>query len=335
MYLARNQAGPRRYHYVLRESYADGDLFRSRDLADLGPDPGTLFVYTGETSFHVDEAFVRRLGELGVTASYTELEDLLFPFLDPYLKARLQPFRDRHRYRGWRPADGALRRRALEETHAVDRRRLHFLRLGRTSAETVDKTAALYTVLLDKSRDEIEQLIHAREQALPPREIQQYLFAAFDLERFFAESYARSMPQALDRGRLDELFVEEVCRLAADPDFWRGYPRSGRLPEPLVRYLILYFDTTPDEPVRFARFDRSSRARRFHRTAYADTGRMSRQQAAQLFGLDGDRLASLSRRELIRLYRRKAHELHPDKGGDTDRFVRLTAAYEELLSSLP
>ena len=62
---------------------------------------------------------------------------------------------------------------------------------------------------------------------------------------------------------------------------------------------------------------------------------MSRQQAAQLFGLDGDRLASLSRRELIRLYRRKAHELHPDKGGDTDRFVRLTAAYEELLSSLP
>ena len=335
MYLARNQAGPRRYHYVLRESYADGDLFRSRDLADLGPDPGTLFVYTGETSFHIDETLVRRLGELGVTASYTELEDLLFPFLDPYLKARLQPFRDRHRHRGWRPAGAALRRRALEETHAVDRRRLHFLRLGRTSAETVDKTAALYTVLLDKSRDEIEQLIHAREQALPPREIQQYLFAAFDLERFFAESYARSMPQALDRGRLDELFVEEVCRLAADPDFWRGYPRSGRLPEPLVRYLILYFDTTPDEPVRFARFDRSSRARRFHRTAYADTGRMSRQQAAQLFGLDGDRLASLSRRELIRLYRRKAHELHPDKGGDTDRFVRLTAAYEELLSSLP
>ncbi len=236
MYLARNQAGPRRYHYVLRESYADGDLFRSRDLADLGPDPGTLFVYTGETSFHVDEAFVRRLGELGVTASYTELEDLLFPFLDPYLKARLQPFRDRHRHRSWRPADAALCRRALAETQAVDRRRLHFLRLGRTSAATVDKTAALYTVLLDKSRDEIEQLIHAREQALPPREIQQYLFAAFDLERFFAESYARSLPQALDRGRLDELFVEEVCRLAADPDFWRGYPRAFRLPEPLVRY---------------------------------------------------------------------------------------------------
>ena len=335
MYLARSEAGPRRYHYILRESYADGDLYRCRDLADLGTDPGAVFVYSGGTSFHVDEAFVRRLRELGVTASYTELEDLLFPFLDPSIKARLQPFRDRHSYRSWRPADAALCRRALAETQAVDRRRLHFLRLGRTAPETVDKTAALYTVLLDKSRDEIEQMIHAREQALPPREYQQYLFATFDLQRHFAESYARSIPEALNRERLDTLFVEEVCRLAADRDFWRGYARSGRLPEPLVRYLILYFDTTPDEPVRFGRFGRASRARRFHRTAYADTGRMSRQQAADLFGLAGDQLAALNRRELTRLYRRKAHELHPDKGGDSDRFVRLTAAYEELLSSLP
>ena len=38
MYLARSEAGPRRYHYILRESYADGDLYRSRDLADLGPE---------------------------------------------------------------------------------------------------------------------------------------------------------------------------------------------------------------------------------------------------------------------------------------------------------
>ena len=30
--------------------------------------------------------------------------------------------------------------------------------MGRTSAETVDKTTAFYIVLLDKSRDEIEQL---------------------------------------------------------------------------------------------------------------------------------------------------------------------------------
>ena len=335
MYLARTEAGPRRHRYMLRESYTDGGLYRSRDLADLGPDPGAFIVYTGETSFHVEEGFVRRLQEQGVTASYTELEDLLFPFIDPYIKARLQPFRDRHRYRSWRPADEPLRRRALEETHAMDRRRLHFLRLGRTSPETVDKTAPLYTVLLDKSRDEIEQLIHARELALPPREYQQYLFASFDLQRFFTESYARSLPQALDRDRLDQLFVESVCGLAADGDFWRGYPRTDRLPEPLVRYLIMYFDHTADEPVRWTRFGRTARGRRSQRSGFADTGWMSRQQAADLFGLAGERLTALNRRELTRLYRRRAHELHPDKGGDSDRFIRLTAAYEALLSSLP
>ena len=37
---------------------------------------------------------------------------------------------------------------------------------------------------------------------------------------------------------------------------------------------------------------------------------------------------------LTRLYRQKAHELHPDKGGDSEQFIRLTAAYEELLPSL-
>jgi curved DNA-binding protein CbpA len=39
----------------------------------------------------------------------------------------------------------------------------------------------------------------------------------------------------------------------------------------------------------------------------------------------------MSRRELIRLYRRKAQELHPDKGGDQDQFVRLTEAYQDLI----
>jgi predicted 2-oxoglutarate/Fe(II)-dependent dioxygenase YbiX len=34
---------------------------------------------------------------------------------------------------------------------------------------------------------------------------------------------------------------------------------------------------------------------------------------------------------LSRLYRRRAQELHPDKGGDHETFLRLTAAYHKLL----
>jgi len=335
MYLARNEVGPRHHHYVLRESYLSGGVYLSRDLADLGRDPGRFIVYSSETSFHIDEDLLQRLRDKGVTASYSEIEELFFPFIDAYIQNRLQPFRNRHKYGRWQPAAESLRNQALRETHAMDRRRLHFLRLGRTSAETVDKAQALYVILLEKSRDEIEQLILAQEQALPPREYQQYLFAIFDLQRFFPESYARSIPQALNREQLDTLFVEEVCRLAVDPTFWQGAPPFDCLPPYLVRYLIMYFDAAPEEPNGWARFSRFTRSRRSHRSASADTGGMSRQQAFTIFGLSGEQLVGLRKKDLTRLYRQKAHELHPDKGGDTEQFILLTAAYEELLPSLP
>lgn len=334
MYFARKEVGPRHHHYVLRESYLSGGIFCSRDLEDLGRDPGRFIVYSSETSFHIDEDLLRRLQDKGVTASDSELEELFFPFLDSYIKNRLQPFRNRHKYRNWQPAGESLRNRALNETHAMDRRRLHFLRLGRASGETVEKAQALYVILLDKSRDEIEQLILVQEQALPPREYQQYLFAIFDLQRFFQESFARSIPQALNRERLDDLFVSEVCRLAVDPTFWQGVPPFDCLPPHLVRYLIMYFDAVPEEPTGWARFART-RSRRSRRSApVADAERMSRQQAFTIFGLSGEQLAGLRKKDLTRLYRQKAHELHPDKGGDTEQFILLTAAYEELLPSL-
>lgn len=335
MYLARKEVGPRLHHYVLRESYLSGGIFCSRDLEELGPDPGRCIVYSSETSFHIDEELLQRLRDKGAAASESEVEELLFPFVDAYIKNRLQPFRNRHTYRRWQPAGESLRNRALHETHPMDRRRLHFLRLGRTAVETVDTSQALYIILLDKSRDEIEQLILAQEQLLPPREYQQYLFTIFDLQRFFQESFARSIPQALNRDRLDTLLLEEVCRLAADPIFWQGVPPFDCLPPYLVRYLLMYFDAAPEEPTGWARFARFTRARRSHRSASGTAGRMGRQQALMIFGLSGEQLAGLRKRDLTRLYRQQAHALHPDKGGDSQQFIRLTAAYQELLPSLP
>ncbi|MCL2341237.1 MAG: hypothetical protein FWC49_05980 [Proteobacteria bacterium] len=334
MYIARKETGPRQYQYALRESYRESGVLYSRELAELGPDPGRCLVYPDETSFHLDEDFLRALREQGMSIPYTELEDLFFPFVDPYVQSRLQPFRQRYRYRNWQPASEELLARTMAQTQPMDRRRIHFLRLGRTSAEAVDKTMPMYTVLLDKSRDEIEQMILAQEQTLLPRDYQSYLFAIFDLQRFFHESYARSIPQALDRERLDAVFVEAICRLAADEVFWQGFPRGDRLPYPLIRYLIMYFDALPDEPVSWANFSRASRSGPFHRQPTAPTATVSRSQAFAIFGLDAERLATMRKRDLTRLYRQKAHELHPDKGGDPEQFIRLTAAYEELTPSL-
>jgi len=334
MYLARRETGSQPRDFVLRETVRNGQLLLSRDLIELGPDPGSIFIYDDDCSFRIDETLLQRLRDLGVHTSHAEVEELFFPFIDPYIKNRLQPFRSRSKYRNWRPADAALRQRAMEETWAMDRRRLHFLRLGRSSGEENSKSAALYTTLLDKSRDEIEQLIREQEYALKPREYQSYLFAVFDLQRFFKESYARTIPQALNRERLDEIFVAEICRCAADTDFWRGYPACTCLPPSLVRYLIMYFDTLPEQTPAWARFAHGSGSRRFHRTSSPPGERVTRSQALVLFGLSTEQFAAMNKRDLTRLYRQKALDLHPDTGGDAEQFIRLTRAYEELLPSL-
>lgn len=334
MYLARRESGPQPRGFVLRETVRSGDLLLSRDLVELGPDPGTVFLYDDDSSYRLDETLLQRLRDLGVHVTHSEVEALFFPFLDPYIKQRLQPFRSRSQYRNWRPADAALRQRAMEETQAMDRRRLHFLRLGRSSGEENSKSAALYTILLDKSRDEIEQLIREQEFALKTREYQSYLFAVFDLQRFFKESYARTIPQALNRERLDELFVAEVCRCAADADFWRGYPAGASLPPPLIRYLIMYFDSVPEQTPAWTRFAHGAGSRRFHRTAPPPGEKIPRDQALALFGLTGAQFAAMNKRDLTRLYRQKALALHPDTGGEAEQFIRLTRAYEELLPSL-
>ena len=334
MYLARRENGPQPRGFVLRETVRSGGLLCSRDLIDLGPDPGAIFLYDDDSSFCIDETVLQRLRDLGVQATDAELEELFFPFLDPYLRQRLQPFRSRSKYRNWRPVDAEMRRRAMEETQAMDRRRLHFLRLGRSSGEDNDKSAALFTSLLDKCRDEIEQMIREQEFGLKTREYQSYLFAVFDLQRFFKESYARTIPQALNRERLDELFIGEVCRSAADGEFWRGYAFAGCLPPPLVRYLIMYFDTVPEQTPAWARFAQGAGSRRFHRPSSTAGERIPRDQAMALFGLSSEQLATMSKRDLTRLYRQKALELHPDTGGEAEQFIRLTRAYEELLPSL-
>lgn len=338
MYVARTDIGAP-LTFMLRETYRSGDVLYSRDLAELGRDPGRMFVYDDDSSFRLSERLVDGLRERGVNFSYTELEDLLFPYLDPYIKQRLAPFRNRFQYRSWHPASEALRRRALEETHVVDRRRIHFLRLGRAATETGTsqrKAAALYTSLLDKSRDEIEQSFQQQEQQLKPRELLSYLFSLFDLQRFFKESYAQTMPQALNHDRLDTIVQEAVCQLSADAAFWRGYPRTGRLQPPLIRYLIMYFDGAPVQSPAWSRYAKSEQTRRFHRgsTGLGSREQVSRIQALAIFGITGADLSDMHRHDLTRLYRKKALELHPDRGGSPELFIKLRAAYEALIFAL-
>ena len=53
-------------------------------------------------------------------------------------------------------------------------------------------------------------------------ELKTYVYVIFDLQRFFTEMIAKKMPQGLDQNRIDEHFLEEICRLDQDISFWSG-----------------------------------------------------------------------------------------------------------------
>ncbi len=51
---------------------------------------------------------------------------------------------------------------------------------------------------------------------------------------------------------------------------------------------------------------------------------------SEIFSTPYNTLKTLSKEQLNKLYRKKAMKLHPDKGGDHDRFVELTEIYQYL-----
>jgi hypothetical protein len=330
MYLARLFI-KNNLHYRLRESYLEDGIYRSRDLIDLGADPGKYIIYPGGSSFYVDEQIFDRLKASGVKVDYDEVESCFLPFLDPYIRMRIDLFLNRTINRGWKRMDQQTRQRIFTDTHVFDRRRIHFLRFGQTDLRELDRSPALFKILLDKSRDELEQLILEREQDLRPQEYKRYIFAIFDLQHYFTESCARTMPHALDSDRLDDYFLREVCRLDSDKDFWQGMEREQGLFSSVIRYVIMFFDYSFAGGQTWQQFARAHFGSGRRAAPLKGSRRMSMQEVTIVFGLKQSELATMSRSALIRLYRKKAHQLHPDKGGDHNQFIELTTAYNELL----
>lgn len=330
MYLAR-QSFNRETTFIIRESYSEKGCYLHRDLLNLGGQPQRFIVYAGTSTFLVDDWVYSELLKNGVEADPFELEKLFFPFVDPLIRTRIDSFAQRAEYRNWKPLTGERKKEILRETHLFDRRRLHFLRFGQTDQRRLDKSVSLYNILLHKSRDEIEQHILQQEQKLMPHEYKSYLYTIFDLQRFFTESYARTMPEALDIERMDLHFVEQLCMVDRDEKFWEGLPRTGNLSEYFVRYIVMYFDYSFSSGSGWEEYIRSfmDSRRRFEPPRSAK--RMSMTEVSTVFGVTRAELSAMSRRELKRMFREKARELHPDKGGDHDLFIELADAYNEIM----
>lgn len=333
MYLAQKYINGR-ICYFIRESYPHGEYFLSRELIALGPDPGRFIIYPGGNSFYVDAVIENQIIALGKEADPVVLEDIFWRFLRPRIRRALEPFRNREK----RHRSERKKRPAGEDPdariHMFDKRRWHFLRFGHTDQPHHTRLPPkMFRRFLNKSRDEIEQMFIDMERELPIREYKIYAYVSFNLQRYFAESVARNHPQMLDQTQIDEHFIHQICLLNTDPLFWAGMPFEDRLNDYLIRYVLMYFDydfapsSFMDEYLR-----QFINNRRDYRPPPGSNS-VGLQEASTVFGRSKEELRKMSARELTRQYRQKAQKIHPDKGGDHDKFVRLTEAYQELLKT--
>ncbi len=322
--------------YSLRLSFWDMEkrCFSTSKLLDLGTNPEDFLHYPNDTCFHLDTDLVYRIEKLCGRDVEPELEQLLWPFVDPSVQRKMEHFFSR----GTGLAHGKLERKLLsfdgQSVHSFDKRRLHYLRFGSTDQGRVFRMPPrLEAKLLNRSRDELEQYFLEEEARLREHELKSYLYAALNLQKHFTESFARSIPQALPAEAIDEAFLTEFCLLNEDRKFWQERANFSNLPDYLIRYLILFFDS--NFPRRNKNFEQATDFQGQHRQfRWPDRkNTVSKDEMATLFGESKETLQKADKKEITRLYRQKAKSLHPDTGGEHEDFVKLTRAYEDLLRS--
>ncbi len=209
--------------------------------------------------------------------------------------------------------------------HPFDVRRLCFLRFCQIDLGNVlQRPLPFLNKLLDKSRDEIEQMIGFMELDLKPFFMRGYLYTIFGLPDRFAPRMTRFIPEQQDEDLLDRYFLEEICGLNSDV----GYLTPGAVPTAhpglhpyLQKYLFWYFDV-------FYKGPWMGGAGSSPRPPYVGP---SFKEHLETLGLSPDAFAELTEKGLKALFRKKAMELHPDRGGDHEAFIALQRAYMVLL----
>ena len=332
MYLARHIVKGRP-HYSIRQSYRDNENYLSRELFDLGPNPTDYIVYPGGNAFYIDAAVTDRLEALGVWPEDDVLEDIFWPFLKAEIRRALEGFRHRGKRSKVIQPSGE-KAESASSYHIFDRRRIYFLKFGRMDQSGIARLPVkLFRGLRQKSRDEIEQKFFEMEMILKPTEYKAYTYAIFNLQNFFTQWFAKETPQMLDQDKVDEFFVDEICNLNEDAGFWGGMQTGDRLHAYLTRYAVMYFDFDYAHKSFMEDYLREFiNSRRDYHPSF-QSSKVTLSEASSVFEKSQSELKQMSRRDLARLYRKRAQKLHPDKGGEHETFVRFTRAYHDLLKT--
>ncbi|MFT5697164.1 MAG: hypothetical protein ACI8ZB_000012 [Desulforhopalus sp.] len=332
MYLAKQQHSLS-VNYQLRESFVtDVGTYGNRVLFDLGPEPTQFFTIVEDHVVIFNEVLLNTLSQNIKKDPDSVLEKLLFEFFPASVQQKLLTFKDRSaQYRG--PLTKKELKAIHREIHIFDRRRLYYLRYGAVDQSRLTKLhEKCCQPLLGQSRDEREYYFMAEEMVLEPGSYFQYIFAIFNLQKFFDQSFAPWLPEALARVEVENQFTEVICTLQKDISFWQTEKTDPSLHHHLARYLWMFFDFVPHQPSVQRDFARAFMGN--HRTFKWPEKKVeaSPETVEELFGISLVQLNSLKKDELTRFYRKKAMDLHPDKGGDAEQFISLTEIYTTLLS---
>lgn len=321
--------------FLLRQSYPDGTagFHAHRDIFGLGVTPADHFELVEHDIIIFSDPLLKAVEKYSSADSNSLLEALLYDFFPAAAKDKL----DRFLRKSYSPPQPLLEEelREIEKTvHIFDRRRLYYLYYGGLDQSRLFRMhEKLCRKLLKKSRDEREYLFSEMEKALKPGEYRNYVYAIFNLHSHFEQSFATFLPEALPFDDVAEYFIDALCRLNADRMFWRSGDQSDSLHRHLRRYLVMFFDYTPhqrsyaDEFIR--NFMNSHRTFRWPERKPS----VSEENIEKLFSASYSELKAMDNKELTRLFRKKAMELHPDKGGDHDRFVELSEVYTTLMKA--
>lgn len=321
MYLARRRVN-RNTHFFIRQSVAGPGYMWSRDLFSLGTDPSRFIIYPGGISYYYNPCIEESLRQQGLEVTQNDLDDVFFEFLRPETQRVIAGFDRRTKRKSLCPASGPF-----PAVHIFDKRRFHYLRFGYCIHQYINRVPEkIFRPLMYKSRDEMEQYFLTAERVLRPNERLNYIAVIFELKRFVPdpESNLSAILQ------LDNFFTDRLCRLNRDAMFMAGVPDMDVLYEHLVKYAIMYFDAEAVHHQHNHDYIQEF-INRHRRYTPPQKIRIKIQEAERLFGRTWKELQRMDRAALSRIYRQMALKHHPDRGGQSESFRRLTAYYKALM----
>ncbi len=335
MYLARRRVKGE-IHYILRMTCVEEGRLTFCDLLELGRNPSKYIVYPGGNSFCLDEMIENVLAKKGVTPDPDLLEDAFWPFVKPSVKVAADYFRQRSK-KGKKKGRLSARdkEKIMKSVHPFDKRRAHYLKFGNMEQGPLERMPpVIFRNLVDRSRDEIEQSFMQQEEVLNGDELKTYVYTIFNLQQFFNSIMSVKMPQAMDQDKVDKHFLEEICRInKALFNKFSDYSKNS-VHEHLIRYVIMFFDNMYAGSTLLDEYAKDFIYRHRFFQSFQPEKRVGLKEAARVFGVEKQKLKNMDRKALTRLYRRLAHEYHPDKGGDEEKFIELNRVYEGLMNRL-